>query len=141
MGGTVVTVLRSPLAIVLGFVAVGLVKLAATPLIGAVLPPGALTSEGLPLSPLAQMVSLPALFIAGMAGAFLVVLVAPRAPAAHAVVFRDPGRAGRHHGREGARHLDVGRHLLGHPARSDQRHASLSRPAALDAGCARSAVS
>jgi hypothetical protein len=78
---SVVVVLRSPLALVLGFVAVSLVNLGGAPVLDALLPPGALAPDGLPASALAQAVYLPVLFLAGVAGAFLVVLVAARAPA------------------------------------------------------------
>lgn len=79
-------VLQSALALVAGFTAVVLINLAAGRLLNAALP-GSLDPEGLPLTTLAQGLYLPVLFMAGMAGAFLVVFGAPRKPVAHALVF------------------------------------------------------
>jgi hypothetical protein len=80
------TALQSGLALLAGFTAVVLVNMAAARMLDAVLP-GSLNAEGLPLTPLAQGLYLPVLFLAGMAGAFLVVFVAPRAPVAHGLIF------------------------------------------------------
>jgi hypothetical protein len=79
-------VLQSALALVVGFTAVVLINMAAAQVLNATLP-GSLDPEGLPLTTLAQGLFLPVLFMAGMAGAFLVVFGAPRAPVAHALVF------------------------------------------------------
>jgi hypothetical protein len=79
-------VLQSALALVVGFTAVVLINMAAAQVLNATLP-GSLDPEGLPLTTLAQGLYLPVLFMAGMAGAFLVVFGAPRAPVAHALVF------------------------------------------------------
>jgi hypothetical protein len=79
-------VLQSVLALVVGFAAVVLINMAASRVLNAALP-GSVDPEGLPLTTLAQGLYLPVLFLAGMAGAFLVVFGAPRAPVAHALVF------------------------------------------------------
>jgi hypothetical protein len=80
------TALQSVLALLAGFTAVVLVNMAAGRMLEAVLP-GSLNPEGLPLTTLAQGLYLPILFLAGMAGAFLVVFGAPRAPVAHGLIF------------------------------------------------------
>jgi hypothetical protein len=79
-------VLQSALALVVGFAAVVLINMAAGQVLDAALP-GSLDPDGLPLTTLAQGLYLPVLFLAGMAGAFLVVFGAPRKPVAHALVF------------------------------------------------------
>jgi hypothetical protein len=79
-------VLLSALALVVGFTAVVLTNLAAELMLNAVLP-GSLDPEGLPVTTLAQALYSPVLFLAGMAGAFLVVVGAPRKPIVHALVF------------------------------------------------------
>jgi hypothetical protein len=79
-------VLQSALALVVGFTAVVLTNMAAGRVMNAVLP-GSLDPEGLPVTTLAQGLYLPVLFLAGMAGAFLVVVAAPRKPVVHALVF------------------------------------------------------
>jgi hypothetical protein len=79
-------VLQSAFALVLGFAAVVLTNMAAGRVLSAVLP-GSLDPEGLPVTTLAQGLYLPVLFLAGMAGAFVVVVGAPRKPAVHALVF------------------------------------------------------
>jgi hypothetical protein len=79
-------VLQSAFALVLGFAAVVLTNIAAGRVLGAVLP-GSLDPEGLPVTTLAQGLYLPVLFLAGMAGVFLVVVGAPRKPVVHALVF------------------------------------------------------
>jgi len=78
--------LQSVLAIALGVVAVMIVNLPAASIVEALFP-GSLDADGLPLTAPAQALFLPILFLAGVAGAFVVVLVAPRAPIGHAVVF------------------------------------------------------
>jgi hypothetical protein len=82
----VLSVLQSLLALFLGFEAVGRVNAAGAPVIEAVLP-GSMGANGLPLTAPAQALFLAVLFLAGMAGAFVVVLIAPRAAVIHAVVF------------------------------------------------------
>jgi hypothetical protein len=84
--GSVLSLLQSLLALVLGFAAVSGVNVMAGRVL-TVLLPGSLDTQGLPLTAQAQGAYLPILFLAGMAGAFVVVLVAPRAPVVHAVVF------------------------------------------------------
>jgi hypothetical protein len=79
-------VLQSAFALVLGFAAVVLTNMAAGRVLNAVLP-GSLDPDGLPITSLAQGLYLPILFLAGMAGAFLVVVGAPRKPVVHALVF------------------------------------------------------
>jgi hypothetical protein len=79
-------VLQSAFALVLGFAAVVLTNIAAGRVLSAVLP-GSLDPEGLPVTTLAQGLYLPVLFLAGMAGVFLVVVGAPRKPVVHALVF------------------------------------------------------
>jgi hypothetical protein len=79
-------VLQSALALVLGFTAVLLTNIAAGRMLNVLLP-GSLDPEGLPVTMLAQGLYLPVLFLAGMAGALLVVVGAPRKPVAHALVF------------------------------------------------------
>jgi hypothetical protein len=74
------------LAVVMGVAAVVLINMGAGWVLNAVLP-GSLDPEGLPVTVLAQGLYLPVLFLAGMAGAFLVVLGAPRKPGVHALVF------------------------------------------------------
>jgi hypothetical protein len=80
------SLLQSVLALVLGFMAVGQVNMVGAPVIDAVLP-GSMGADGLPLTAPAQVLFLAVLFLAGMAGAFMVVLIAPRAAMMHAVVF------------------------------------------------------
>jgi hypothetical protein len=80
------TALQSVLALLAGLMVVVLVNVAAARMLDALLP-GSLNAEGLPLTPLAQGLYLPILFLAGMAGAFLVVFGAPRAPLAHGLIF------------------------------------------------------
>jgi hypothetical protein len=79
-------VLQSALALVVGFTAVVLTNLAAGRVLHALLP-GSLDPDGLPVTTLAQGLYLPILFLAGMAGAFLVVVGSPRKPVVHALVF------------------------------------------------------
>jgi len=78
--------LQSALALVVGFTAVVLTNMAAGRVLNALLP-GSLDPEGLPLTTVAQGLYLPVLFLAGLAGAFLVVIGAPRKPVVHALVF------------------------------------------------------
>jgi hypothetical protein len=78
--------LQSVLAIALGFIAVILVNLPAASLVEPLFP-GSLDPDGMPRTAPAQALFLPIIFLAGVAGAFVVVLVAPRAPVAHALVF------------------------------------------------------
>jgi predicted alpha/beta hydrolase len=82
----VLSLLQSVLAIGLGVIAVMIVNLPAAPIVDSLFP-GSVDPGGMPLTAEAQGAFLPILFLAGMAGAFLVVLVAPRAPVGHAVVF------------------------------------------------------
>gem|GEM_PF-6985492 len=82
----VLTGLQSVLAIVLGVIAVMIVNLPAASIVEPLFP-GSLDPDGMPLTAEAQGAFLPILFLAGMAGAFVVVLVAPRAPVGHALVF------------------------------------------------------
>jgi hypothetical protein len=79
-------VLQSALALVVGFTAVVLTNMAAGRVLNAVLP-GSLDPDGLPVTTLAQGLYLPVLFLAGLTGAFLVVVAAPRKPVVHALVF------------------------------------------------------
>jgi hypothetical protein len=78
--------LQSAFALVVGLAAVVLTNMAAGPVLNAVLP-GSLDPDGLPITTLAQGLYLPVLFLAGLAGAFLVVVGAPRRPVVHALVF------------------------------------------------------
>jgi hypothetical protein len=78
--------LRSALAIGLGVIAVMIVNLPAASIVGSLFP-GSLDPGGMPLTAEAQGAFLPILFLAGVAGAFVVVLLAPRAPVGHAVAF------------------------------------------------------
>jgi hypothetical protein len=78
--------LQSAFALVAGLAAVVLTNMAAGRVLNAVLP-GSLDPDGLPITSLAQGLYLPVLFLAGMVGAFLVVVVAPRKPVVHALVF------------------------------------------------------
>jgi hypothetical protein len=82
----VLPLLQSLLAIALGVIAVMIVNLPAASIIESLFP-GSLDPDGMPLTAGAQGAFLPILFLAGIAGAFVVVLVAPRAPVGHAVVF------------------------------------------------------
>jgi hypothetical protein len=79
-------VLQSAFALVAGLTAVVLTNMAGGWVLNAVLP-GSLDADGLPITALAQGLYLPVLFLAGMAGAFLVVVAAPRKPVVHALVF------------------------------------------------------
>jgi hypothetical protein len=78
--------LQSALALVVGLAAVVLANMAAGGVLNAVLP-GSLDPDGLPITTLAQGLYLPVLFLAGMVGAFLVVVGVPRKPVVHALVF------------------------------------------------------
>jgi hypothetical protein len=78
--------LQSAFALVVGLAAVVLTNMAAGRVLNAVLP-GSLDPDGLPITTLAQGLYLPVLFLAGLAGAFLVVVGAPRRPVVHALVF------------------------------------------------------
>jgi hypothetical protein len=78
--------LQSALALVVGLAAVVLTNMAAGRVLNAVLP-GSLDPDGLPITTLAQGLYLPVLFLAGLTGAFLVVVGAPRKPVVHALVF------------------------------------------------------
>jgi hypothetical protein len=78
--------LQSVLAIALGVIAVMIVNMPAASIVEGLFP-GSLDPDGLPLTAPAQALFLPILFLAGVAGAFVVVLVAPRAPVVHALVF------------------------------------------------------
>jgi hypothetical protein len=82
----VLSLLQSVLAIGLGVVALVIVNLPAASIVESLLP-GSLDPDGMPLTAEAQVAFLPILFLAGMAAAFVVVFVAPRAPVGHAVVF------------------------------------------------------
>lgn len=82
--GAVLSLLQSLLALVLGFVAVSGVNVMAGRLM-TVLLRGSLDASGLPLTAAAKAIYLPVLFLAGMAGAFVVVLVAPRVSVLEAV--------------------------------------------------------
>jgi hypothetical protein len=82
----ILSLLQSVLAIALGVVAVMIVNLPAASIVEPLFP-GSLDPDGLPLTAPAQALFLPILFLAGLAGALVVVLVAPRAPVGHAVVF------------------------------------------------------
>jgi hypothetical protein len=82
----VLPLLQSVLAIALGVIAVMIVNLPAASIVESLFP-GSLGPDGMPLTAEAQGALLPIIFLAGMAGAFVVVLVAPRALVGHAVVF------------------------------------------------------
>lgn len=77
---------RSLIALVLAFVAVIVVNYVTTPPTKALFPDD-LGAGGLPLTLPAQIVTLVTLFAAGVAGGFVLTLLAPRALAAHAWVF------------------------------------------------------
>jgi hypothetical protein len=79
-------VLQSVIALFLGLFVVALVNAPAPALIDAVIP-GSVGADGIPLTAPGQVLFLPLLFLAGMAGAFTVVIAAPGSPIIHAIVF------------------------------------------------------
>jgi hypothetical protein len=86
LGKDLLSLVLSLVAILLGYVAVWLVNLAGGWLLDALLP-GSRTPGGIPLTTAAQIADLFVLFAAGLAGGFVVVLAAPRAPGIHALSF------------------------------------------------------
>lgn len=77
---------RSLVAVVVGFAVVVLVNFVGGLLLESLFLE-ARTAGGVPLTAPAQGADLVMLFLAGLAGAFVVVLMAPRAPWVHALVF------------------------------------------------------